>query len=69
MLDIHQRYMENTLKETYATFKNENPNDKISFQAFAKLKPEGIKSTNCIRHSNCKCEYCIKVNLGTKATF
>ena len=52
-----------TLKEAYASYKIENPVDKLSLSKFCDLQPPEVKLIQEIPHSSCLCIYHENVRL------
>ncbi|PIK53459.1 hypothetical protein BSL78_09645 [Apostichopus japonicus] len=58
--------LQKTVKKTYQSFLEENPNMSVSFSKFASLRPKHVLVQKYAQHFQCLCEYCTNIDLKIK---
>jgi len=59
--------LQKSVKQVYTDYKNEHPNDSVSFSTYCRLRPKNVKTQKHRSLIHCVCEYCKNVNLKLKA--
>ncbi|XP_077869847.1 uncharacterized protein LOC144362389 [Saccoglossus kowalevskii] len=64
---IQRHVMTMTLSEAFEQYKKENPEIKIGYTSFKKLKPVNIRRVSEISHRSCLCQICCNLALKIQA--
>ena len=57
------KFLEMTVKTAYKQFRTEHPENDISYDKFAKLRPSNVKTMGKNTFFTCLCEYCTNVEM------
>ncbi|XP_033755233.1 uncharacterized protein LOC117338131 isoform X1 [Pecten maximus] len=62
-----RKALEQSLVQSYKTFKTKYPENKLSYSKFASLRPSNVLPLTKQKHYQCLCEYCVNVDFQVKA--
>ena len=63
---LQQKVLDLSLKALHTQFKEEFPEEAISYSTFTKLRPSNIKTMSSNLFRQCLCEYCTNIELKLK---
>ncbi|XP_064597452.1 uncharacterized protein LOC135463917 [Liolophura sinensis] len=66
-LNKQRQTMTRTLRSAYEIYKSENPNIKLSYSKFTKLRPKHVQTQDRGKFFTCLCEKCVNIEMKLKA--
>ena len=64
---VNKRFLNRSLMSAHETFKKDNPNKKVGFSTFAKMRPHNVKLLESTPNRQCVCQQCANFELSGKA--
>ncbi|XP_064596959.1 uncharacterized protein LOC135463583 [Liolophura sinensis] len=66
-LNKQRQTMTRTLRSAYEIYKSENPNIKLSYSKFTKIRPKHVQTQDRGKFFTCLCEKCVNIEMKLKA--